>query len=54
MRPRLTKALFCCSVAQSESLDLKPWECPPAESDPDPNDNASYAEQKRIVCRRRV
>ena len=47
MRPRLTKALFCCSVAQSESLDLKPWECPPAESDPDPNDNASYAEQKR-------
>jgi len=47
MRPRLTKALFCCSVAQSESLDLKPWECPPCESDADPSDNDSYAEQKR-------
>ena len=47
IRPRLTKALFCCSVAQSESLDLKPWECPACESDSDPSDNASYAEQKR-------
>jgi len=46
MRPRLTKALFCCSVAQSESLDLKPWECPPCESEPDDSDNASYAEQR--------
>jgi hypothetical protein len=47
MRPRLAKALFCCSVAQSEALDLRPWECPPSESDPDPSDNASYAEQRR-------
>jgi hypothetical protein len=47
MRPRLERALFCCSVAQSESLDLKPWECPPCESEPDDSDNASYAEQKR-------
>jgi hypothetical protein len=47
MRPRLTKAPFCCSVAQFENLDLKPWECPPCESEPDLSDNAGYAEQKR-------
>jgi hypothetical protein len=47
MRPRLAKALFCCSVAQSESLDLNPWECPPSESEPDDSDNANYVEQRR-------
>jgi hypothetical protein len=47
MRPKLERALFACNVAQSEALNLKPWEVCPAESDPDPSDNASYAEQKR-------
>ena len=47
MRPRLERALFCCSVAQSESINLKPWECPPCESEPDLSDNTSYAEQKQ-------
>jgi hypothetical protein len=48
MRPRLKRALFCCSVAQSDSLDLKPWECPPCESEPDDeSDNHSYREQQR-------
>jgi hypothetical protein len=51
MRPRLAKAMFCCAVAQSESLGLRPWECPPSESDPDPNDNASYTEQRRRARR---
>jgi hypothetical protein len=51
MRPKLERALFACSVAQSEALNLKPWEVCPAESAPDPSDNANYAEQKRRARR---
>ena len=52
MRPRLERALFCCLVVQSESLALKPWECAPCESDPDPSDKAGFAEQARQLADR--
>lgn len=49
------RASFACLVAQQELLRLRPWECCPAFSDPDPNDTDSWGQQKakaRVVADR--